>query len=152
MSIIFEPSAFESNNVFFLEHVKNNVKNDSFFSRIIYSTDYYSLRNLLFSFKINNVLYKEQFLKTTILFKSTDNYFPEIFLIEKQILELFVKYNKTQMNAYLIPIYSIRNQLENNFIKIFAKDIYKTTDISILLKISGIWQTHTNIGLTFKFV
>ena len=50
-----------------------------------------------------------------------------------------------------IPQYKIHEQLQNGNIKIFT-DIGNKQTSSFILKISGIWETQYNYGLTYKFI
>jgi hypothetical protein len=152
MSVILNSNNFEINKLFFIEEVKNNVKSNSFFSRIIYSTDYFALKNIYLTISIQNVTFKDQYLKTIVYFNEKDNDFTELYAIEDKILKKFIDY-KTINKTYkkINPIYSIKSQCEQNFIKIF-KNNYNESIINISIKISGIWQTDNNIGITFKFI
>jgi hypothetical protein len=49
-----------------------------------------------------------------------------------------------------IPQYKIFEQIVNGNIKI-SNDIGNRSQCNLILKISGIWETDTHIGLTFKF-
>ena len=50
-----------------------------------------------------------------------------------------------------MPQYKIYEQLRNGNIKIFT-DVGSKTLCSFILKISGIWETQHNYGLTYKFI
>jgi hypothetical protein len=52
------------------------------------------------------------------------------------------------------PQYKIYDQLKNNHIKIFIdpKQTITASANVFLLKISGIWETDTNYGVTYKFI
>jgi hypothetical protein len=50
-----------------------------------------------------------------------------------------------------ISQYKIYEQLRNGNLKIF-NDIGNKALCSFILKISGIWETQNNYGLTYKFV
>jgi len=50
-----------------------------------------------------------------------------------------------------IPQFKIYDQIKNGNIKIFS-DITNKTSVSFILKISGIWETQMNYGLTYKFI
>jgi len=48
-------------------------------------------------------------------------------------------------------VYSLQNQLTNEFLKIY--NVVDDKNISKLyLKISGIWETNTSYGITYKFL
>ena len=49
------------------------------------------------------------------------------------------------------PQYKIYEQIKNGNIKIF-NNIGNKSICSFILKISGIWETNSNYGLTYKFV
>ena len=49
------------------------------------------------------------------------------------------------------PQYKIQDQLKNGTIKIFSDDYPSIKSNMFILKISGIWETDTQYGLTYKF-
>ena len=54
-------------------------------------------------------------------------------------------------NTNKLPSNKIYEQIKSGYIKLFS-DIGNKTNCSFILKISGIWETQTNYGLTYKFV
>lgn len=156
MSLIFKTEDYDDNELYFIEPVKNNVKTNSFFSRIVYSNDIISLKNIYFSFTLTNVSFKDQYLKTIIYFNESSNDLQKLYEIEKDIINKFIQYKQIyNKDINIQPTYCIKNQFKLNYIKIFKNsaitDInYNSTEI--LIKISGIWQTDNNVGITFKFI
>ena len=150
MSITLQANDFDIKYLYFLQKVKNNVKQNSYFSRLIYSNDVFSLKNIYIPFTIHNVQYKEQFLKTNILFDETKNNLKHLYSIEKAILNHYIE----NSNEKPTPSYCIYNQCKSNYIKIFKNNLrdIDNTSITIYIKISGIWHTANNIGLTYKFI
>jgi hypothetical protein len=53
-----------------------------------------------------------------------------------------------------IPQMKIHDQIKNGNIKLFIDNIQydKTAKNIFILKISGIWETETHFGLTYKFL
>ena len=51
-----------------------------------------------------------------------------------------------------IPQYKINDQIKNGNIKLFLDSTDKLTNGNFMLKISGIWETETHYGLTYKFL
>ena len=155
MSIILNFDSFNINNIYFVEYVKNNVKQNSYFSRIIYSTDYYALKNIYFKIHLGNTSFKEQYLKTIIYFNEKNCSLEQLYNVEREILNDFIEYrnhyNSNNSNR-LIPNYNIQEQCKSGFIKVFKSDNISNNNTEILIKISGIWQTGNNIGVTFKFI
>jgi hypothetical protein len=64
----------------------------------------------------------------------------------KQGVDFFV----TECGQYRIAL-KINEQLKNGNLKIFT-DIGNKSLCSFILKISGIWETQYNYGLTYKFI
>lgn len=151
-SIVIDSNKFDINYLYFLQKVKNNVKQNSHFSRLIYSNEYFSLKNLYIPFTLENIQYKDQYLKTNILFNEAENQqnLIQIYNIENEILTKYI----SDIDEDLDPNFGIYNQCKLNFIKIFKNNIVlpEKNKITIYIKISGIWQTGHNIGLTYKFV
>jgi hypothetical protein len=65
-------------------------------------------------------------------------------IIEEDILKKYEIKDK-------IPQFKIYEQLKNGNIKIFS-DLTNKTNVSFILKISGIWETQIHYGLTYKFI
>ena len=53
-----------------------------------------------------------------------------------------------------IPVYSITQQIQNNMFKIFSDRMEPGDfkDYTVVLRISGIWESETEYGITYKFV
>jgi hypothetical protein len=49
------------------------------------------------------------------------------------------------------PDYKLYEQIKNGNIRIFSEDNDKINNV-FLLKISGIWETDTTYGITYKFI
>ena len=56
MSVVFKFNDYDENNLYFVECVKNNVKTNSWFSRITYSNTFIALKNIYFAFTLKDVL------------------------------------------------------------------------------------------------
>ena len=69
--------------------------------------------------------------------------------VEKSILDIMPEKHSKK------PTYRIEEQLQNNFIKIFynnQQSMPKNYDsVKLLLKISGIWTSAKEYGVTFRF-
>ena len=82
MCVILNNNNFNIDNIYFVESVKNNVKNYSFFSRIIYSTDFFSLKNIYLQINLKDMSFKEQYLKTTIYFDESKSNLDYLYHLE----------------------------------------------------------------------
>ena len=134
---------FDINNIYFCDAIKNNVVNEGLFIRLIYSTDFF-VTNLLFT--LYDVVIEKFYNKYKCSFNiiNNKNIIENILQIEEGILKNINIKNKIIQK-------SIYDQLRVGNIKIFSENIDKTNNYLFILKISGIWETDTHIGLTFKF-
>lgn len=92
----------------------------------------------------------------SILNQHNINIIKELNRIEHTIIE----YSKDYFNINKINIYSLRNQLKQGNIKIYNshsehvcpnENEFEYSN-NIIIKISGIWENDTNIGITYKFL
>jgi hypothetical protein len=120
-------------NIFFYDPIKNTVMNDSSFIRIIYSNKDFILNGIYIKFLINKDLYNTN--------KNNIDILKNIEILEKHILTI---YNSDKQHSY-----KIKDQL---FYLIHKLNMSNNDEFNYILKISGIWETHDCIGLTYKFI
>jgi hypothetical protein len=132
--------AFDSDKVFLGNSLKNNIIHNGSFSHINYSTNYFSLNTIYIDLPFKMKLSHSNN-KVKIAFKKKENdvYISKIKCIEEDILKII---NKPAQ-------YKISQYLENENIIIHSKPI---DNFTLILKISGIWETEDYCGLTFKFI
>ena len=147
MNIAIPINQFKINNVFYFERIKNTVMNDSNFIRLIYSNSLFSLNGvyMLISFEIEKI--EKYFNKYKCIFNKQNNIsvISNLIKLEHYILQKFKITNKE-------PRYTMKEQLLMGFIKIFSEHKNIQNINQFILKISGIWETDIDYGLTFKFI
>ena len=134
MNLVLDITEISDNNIFFYDSVKNTVMNNSSFIRIIYSISDIILNGIYIKLNIDKSELNKIF--SNELLNKFDN-------LEKKILNHY-KNDKLQINK-------LREQLIYNINKINNINV-KDSINNYLLKISGIWETDNNIGLTYKFI
>jgi hypothetical protein len=85
----------------------------------------------------------------------------ELNRIEHEMIEYYKEFFKIN---HKINVYSLRNQLKTGYIKVIQKVQLPPSSTSfqgsgdnanasksLVIKISGIWETDSNVGITFKF-
>jgi len=146
MNIVKRIDQYDENNVIFCEPIKNNIINDSYFIRILYSTQCFTMNGIYLLVNIHDITCEKYYSKYRCTFNilTHKNIVDNLKVIEDDILKKYEIKNK-------IPQFKIHDQLKNGNIKIFS-DLYNKTSASFILKISGIWETHLNYGLTYKFI
>jgi len=94
--------------------------------------------------KINNIHVEKYYNKYKYIFDVHTH--SEIIERVKQIeIDILNKFDLDK-----IPQYKIYDQLRNGNVKIIADKMEKCNNL--LLKISGIWETDTEYGITYKFM
>ena len=146
MNIVKRIDQYDNNNIFFCEPIKNNIMNDGNFIRIIYSTNNIVLNGIYLLIILNDITCDRYYTKYRCNFNVTTHksIIDSVKIIEENLLRKFEINNK-------IPQFKIYEQLQNGNIKIFT-DIGNKSTASFILKISGIWETQFNYGLTYKFI
>ncbi len=159
MNIIINIDDVDPDHIFYQNPVKNTIMDNSNFIRLIYSTNYYTLNNILIeiTFNIDKVIrHYEKYIYEFDCLKN-DKVIKKIHNLEKTIL------SRADINDKH-PVYRIYNQLTSNNIKLYTT-LAKTKDINnklnhkkkvkYILKISGIWESTypaNEYGLTYKFI
>ena len=148
MFLVKNLNQYNDNHVFFCDSIKNNIMNDGNFIRILYSTNNITLNGIYLLIKLNDVVCDKYYNKFKCIFNVNNHkdLIEEVKLIEESILN---KFKNTLYNKH--PEFKIHEQFKNGFIKIFQEISGKSVH-NFILKISGVWETQTSYGLTYKFV
>jgi hypothetical protein len=146
MILVKTISQYNENNIFFCDPVNNNIIQDGKFVKILYSTHNITLNGIYLLVTLNDVKCEKHYLKYKCTF-NVDNHkeiINSLKNIEEQILNKYKIKNKT-------PLFKIDEQLQSGVLKLFD-DIVNSTTCSFILKISGVWETTINYGITYKFI
>jgi len=146
MNIIKKINQFDIDNVYFCDAIKNNIMNDGLFIRILYSNNIFMLNGVYLLITFQNLNIEKYYNKYRCNFDV--NLHKELIEQIKQIEEQILNKNKVKEK---IPIFKIFEHVKNGNIKIFSDNI-DTIKNQFLLKISGMWETDINYGLTYKFI
>ena len=146
MNIIKRFDQYDDNFIFFCEPIKNNIMPEGNFIRILYSTNFFTLNGIYLLFTLNNIICEKYFNKYKCIFNvnTHKDIIESIKNIEENLLKKIDLKNK-------IPNTKIIEQFKNGNIKVFS-DIINKNKTTFILKISGIWETQYNYGLTYKFI
>lgn len=138
-----------TNSIIICDPIKNSIMQYSNFYKIVYSNELLSLNGLYILFDLNKININ----KDKLIFNYSDNKdtIDKIAIIENYILNLIAS-NKNK-------IFKITELLSNGFIKYCSNEINNNVyfnnmhdNKSLILKISGLWETKENIGVTFKII
>ena len=153
MYLTIPSNNFEINNVIISDKSKNNIIENSFFYRMYYSNSVFSTNGIYIKFNLYDLDVEEYYSKIKCNFSRYDERnklaIRQLTNIEHQILKNYIQLTQN-------PVYTIREQLMNYYIKLYHKDtnriIGRSSKLTIILKISGLWLTNKEHGLTFRFI
>lgn len=148
MNIVTTVNQFNIDYIYFNEPIKNTIMNDGSFIKILYSTDIFVINGIYILIDLNNIITEKYFnkFKCNYDINNNKNYIEQLKEIEQSIL------NKASSHIYeKIGQCKIYEQLISGNIKIFSNNLDKHNN-TIILKISGLWETDNNFGLTYKFI
>ena len=143
MNLVKNINQYNENNIFFCEPIKNNIMNDGTFIRILYSTHNILLNGIYLLIALNEITCEKYYNKYRCNFNPSNHkdIIDNIKIIEENILK--------KINIKKTPQLKISEQLRNGNIKLF--NMIDQKDSSFIIKISGIWSTETEYGITYKF-
>jgi hypothetical protein len=145
MNIVKTLEQYDDNCIYFCDRIKNNIMNEANFIRILYSTPIFVLNGIYLLIRLNDISVEKYYNKYKYIFNVNlhKELIENIKIIEENLLKKINIKNKYCQNK-------IYEQLKNGNIKIFTDINYKTYSNTFLLKISGIWETERQYGLTYK--
>tara|TARA_Y100001937_G_C7009078_1_gene280084 strand:- start:237 stop:695 length:459 start_codon:yes stop_codon:yes gene_type:complete len=147
MNIVLELNEFNENNIFLNKPVPNTVIENSNFCRVTYSNHLFSLNGVNLKIFIETES-KERFYnkyKCSFNVSKNQNIINELAQIETNILRRTNFKNKN-------PVFKIKKQLECGNIKLFSDLSETKMSNNYIIKLSGVWVTETEYGITYKFV
>jgi len=141
---------FNSEKLLINNKIRNNIITNSFFYRLYYSDNEFISNGVVIVFKLYDVSFEKYFNKNKLIFNDKKNIFniQKLNLLENELLSALKLENKEKK-------YLIKEQLDNHFLKIIndRNNTLKNIDnCNIIIKISGIWESKTEYGLTFRCI
>ena len=146
MFLAFKNKPIQISNLIISEKKKNNIINDSFFYRIYYATNNFISNGIVVNYNFSIYNTETFYKKTKLNFKEKDNIhnIQNIIYVENQLLSYF---NSPKTKKFLL-----KEQLKENNLKIQnTNSSLNLTNLNLVLKISGFWETQSEIGLTYRF-
>ena len=142
---IYSPiESVNEQSVYLLNPVKNRILKNSYFIKLLFSNENLTINGIYIDIVIVDSKIETTFNKHRCYFSIEKN----INIIEKckSIENMILKKYKTKKTK----TYVISNQLTKGFIML--SNCYPICKNNFILKISGIWETETEYGLSFKFI
>ena len=148
MYIIKKIEQFNDHYVYFCDPIKNNIVQDGIFIRILYSSPEVVFNGIYLEFFLYDISFEKYYNKYKCTFNihntSNKELIEKIRMIEENLLKKYTLVNK-------VPFFKIYDHIRNGNIKIFCDNVPKNNSV-LVLKISGLWETTNNYGITYKFI
>jgi len=150
MNIIHDISQVQLHNLFLMESRKNIIL-DGKFTKITNSDEFFSTNGVYvhtpFILTIIDRQSNKTFLKFPIGNKQNAKLITGLSQMEQSILE----YYKHLLNSNKQIVLSLSDNMKNGCVKLY-RECFQSDSNNYIIKISGVWEDHTRIGLTFKFL
>jgi len=167
MNIVKQVNQFNENNIFFCQPIKNNIIENGVFIRILYKINTFVLNGIYLLLPLKDVRIEKYYNKQKYIFDINKN---------KQVLEKVKEIEETILKKAGIrnksPLFKISENITHGNLKIINYNIQSTTtkeqnkyedhleedgdslkvsnELTVMLKISGIWENENCYGVTFK--
>lgn len=150
MNIAYKLDQLNLQNLFFMDSKKNIIM-DGKFTKVLYSDDLCTTNGISISIPFHNTTLEKTYNKAMLKFQTNDpmnaKLCNELAWIEKYILDY---YKQTSGNSK-VSTTTLNDHMKNGNVKIY-RDSNASTIKYIIIKISGIWEDQTRVGLTYKFM
>jgi hypothetical protein len=139
MLLIMNPGQFLNENVVLNEPVKNQIFNDSTFTRIVYSNSLITTSGIYLKLDIKGASVDKKFNKSSVHFNIYNN---------RELIELIQGVEMKLLSDIVNKqrVYNLHNEFASG--RIIVHDFANV----IVLKISGIWETDHSCGITYKLI
>jgi hypothetical protein len=151
MNIAYKLDQVNLQNLFFLDSKKNIIM-DGKFTKILYSDELLTTNGISVVIPFHNTTIDKTYNKTMLKFQTSDSIniriANELSRIEKYILEYYKQISNNTKSATT----TLNDHIKNGNVKIYRDSITSANAKSVIIKISGIWEDQTRVGLTYKFM
>ena len=144
MNLAMPISSYAPHHVFLCDSVKNTVMDDSTFSRILYSGPLSTLVGIHLQLHVPGASDEHHYQKVRTVFDVAQNasLVKAIQSIETNILDM-VDIGKRRVTK-------LSDQLRHGILRSAAHACWTSHGPDFVLKITGIWETDTEYGVTYK--
>lgn len=150
MNIIFDINDYDKKNIFFLESKQNIVMNGKF-TKILYSNLDITTIGLFFKIHFNNSIIHNVNNKNILKFEKNEHNNKLIYILSKLENDILDNYRKLyKCNKQFSTILS--DFLMYGNIKLYMKEKSDNNNLLYIIKISGVWENDSEIGINYKFL
>jgi hypothetical protein len=150
MNIIYDISQAQISQLFFLDSRKNIIL-DGKFTKITCSDEFCTTNGMYISVPFQMTTIDKQLNKHLLKFPVANKANRKLIVDLSQIEQSILEYYKCTTNCNKNTILSLSDNTRNGCVKLY-KECFHDTSKNYVIKISGVWEDQTRIGLTFKFL
>jgi hypothetical protein len=116
--------------------------------RLVYSTPTFTMNGVHLCFTVTPICVEKCYNKYKIMFDKIAH--KDVIDKLKYVEEDIIKQSGTERKD---PHYKIYDQIKHGYFKLPTEEVILNTQspITIMLKISGVWETDSHYGVTYKF-
>lgn len=157
MNVALNSDNFRIEYTSLLDSKKNIITTDGIFTKIIFSNKLFVMNGIFFYFpiQIDNIINSNGrfFINFNPNSKNNSTIIKNISRIENQILSFYKKSNNCNKNVAML----LTNQLFAGNIKVYKDNNEMINNVNFIdkqfiLKISGIWESRAEYGITYKTI
>ena len=150
MNIIYNLEDVNNTNIFFSEK-KKNILMEGYFTKLLYSDEYLTSVGIYIDLVVEDIKVSQYQNKTFLNFDVQTN---------KEIIRKLAKIEDDLLQSYAQSIIIkspkpkkmlLGEKMQSGNIKMYSK-MTSYVNNRFVLKISGIWENETNIGITYKII
>lgn len=149
MNFVIDNYNFHMRNIGLMDYKKNIVL-EGYFTKITYLSEWNTMSSLLFFLPLEPKLILNENNSLGIKFDAYSphnlNIVKHFSTLEDDLLNYYLEYNNKKLRKCCL----LNKQLFNGFIKINASNRSEKRSTKYVIKISGIWETKSEIGITYK--
>lgn len=150
MNIVHDLSQVELKNLFLMESRKNIIL-DGKFTKITNSDEHFSTNGVFIHTPLSLVAIDKQSNKTLLKFPVNNKQNMKLIIGLSQIEQSILEYYKHLLNSNKQIVLSLSDNMKNGCVKLY-RECFHSSSNNYVIKISGVWEDQTRIGLTFKFL
>lgn len=141
MNLYHKINDIDYNKIFFYKPVVNKITHYSYFYKLMYDIHLFTLNSLNIEIDIDSYEIVEENKKFRVNIKINETFLDKIKILE----EIIIKSVSSKQNSLSCYKYLTFNKLSYIYDKYPEK-------INLILRISGLWETTTCIGITTKII
>jgi hypothetical protein len=150
MNVVLSTNQFNKSYVYYEKPIENIIMENSKFIKLIYSTEDVMLYGIYIYLPMKSNKHEHHYNKIRITFDAENNkiWLANIYDIEANILN---KYESSKRQKRII-----HETLSSGIVKIYSNNEQQingsNSNKSLIVKISGIWESTTEYGVTYKLL